>query len=372
MSSLSRSWVEIDLKAIANNARNISQRVGEGRKWFAVVKADGYGHGAIPVAKTAAEHGASLLAVASMEEALELRDAGIEQDILVLSHCPTGFVPLAIKEKITLTIFDLSSLHRYENATAAGEMLTVHLKVDTGMGRMGVLPEQALPIIQAIVRSEKLVAQGIYTHFASAAEDDEFTSQQIEEMKRVLAIAKESGLTFSMVHTANSAGLFSHRPQFGNLFRVGIALYGLEPTKSVPLLRGFQPALTWKTRLAQVKVIPPGHSVGYGRTYLSRQVERIAVLPVGYADGYRRAPAAAQYVLLKGEFCPLIGRISMEKSSISIPDDLEVEVGDEVVLLGGQGKNEITAETMADWLGTINYEVVTAISARLPRFYLDR
>ncbi|MCY3835046.1 MAG: alanine racemase [Anaerolineaceae bacterium] len=371
MTSLSRSWVEIDLRAIANNARNITQRVGKDRKWLAVVKADGYGHGAIPVAKTAAEHGASLLAVASLEEALALRDAGIAQDILILSHCPTALVPVAVREKLILSVFDLATLQRYEMAIVAGETLSVHLKIDTGMGRMGVLPEQALPVLQALVRSDKLLAQGIYTHFASAAEEDEFTSQQIESLKRVLATATEIGLTFSWIHAANSAGLLGHGPQFGNLFRVGIALYGLEPTNSAPLLRGFQPALRWKTRVAQVKNLPAGHSVGYGRTYLTDRPERIAILPVGYADGYRRAPAAPQYVLWKGERCPIIGRISMEKTTVAVPDGLRVEPEDEVVLLGRQGEAQISAETVAAWLGTINYEVVTAISARLPRFYLD-
>lgn len=371
MHPLSRTWLEIDLQSIANNARLITRHIGFDRQWMAVVKADGYGHGSVPVAKTALDNGAFQVAVATMEEALDLREADICQDILVLSYCPTEYVGIAIDKNITLTVFDLDTLLRYEEAIAQGKKLKIHLKIDTGMGRMGILSDYAQPVVMALSRSKKLITCGIYTHFASAAEDDSFTNRQIKKFMEVIEIAKVHQVSFPIVHTANSAGTLGSGPQFGNVYRVGIALYGLEPTRVVPLQQEFKPALCWKTSVAQVKDLPADYSVGYGRKYKTEIPKRIAILPVGYSDGYRRAPGAAQYVLVMNKKCPVVGQVSMEKTAILLPNELEVAPGDEAVLIGKQGENQITAEEMADWFGTINYEVVTSVSARIPRIFID-
>ena len=365
-----RTWLEIDLQSIANNARLITRHIGFDRKWMAVVKADGYGHGSVPVAKTALENGAFQVAVATIEEALDLREADICQDILVLSYCPTEYVGTAIDENITLTVFDLDTLYRYEDAIEHNKKLKVHLKIDTGMGRMGVLSDYAQPVIMALRSSKKLITCGIYTHFASAAEDDLFTSHQVKKFVEVIEIAKVLQVSFPLVHTANSAGTLGSGPQYGSVFRVGIALYGLEPTKAAPLQQEFTPTLCWKTTVAQVKDLPANYSVGYGQKYKTKIPQRIAILPVGYSDGYRRAPGTAQYVLLKRKKCPVIGQVSMEKTAILLPNGLEAAPGDEAVLIGKQGEHQITAEELADWFGTINYEVVTSISASIPRKFI--
>ena len=371
MEVTTRCWLEIDLAAIEQNARAITKRAGSERAWLAVVKADGYGHGAVPVAERALGGGADQLAVAALEEAQALRAAGIQQEILVLGYCPAEYVSAAIEADIALTVFDRTGIVAYEAAMPAGERLRVHLKVDTGMGRMGVLASEASPAIQALGASKRLAATGIYTHLASAAEDDDFTARQIALFKHVLMQAAAIGVSFRYIHTANSAGSLSGGPQFGNLLRMGIALYGLEPTPAAPLSDAFHQALSWKTVIAQVKELPAGHSVGYGRTYFTDSPQRIAILPVGYSDGYRRAPAAAQHVLVSGRKCSVIGRVSMEKTTIRIPEDFAVTPGDEVVLLGNQGDANISAEMLARWFGTINYEVVTAISAHVPRRYFN-
>ena len=364
-----RCWLEIDLQAIAANARAITERAGEERQWCAVVKADAYGHGAAPVAKRTLANGAGMLAVASVEEALELRAAGISQEILNLGQCPPPAVPIASEADITLTVFDLPTLNTIVKAMPAGVRLRVHLKFDSGMGRMGFLAEDAPTIFQAIRANPGLAVDGIYTHFAVAAEDHAFTARQVEQFERIIQLASANGLTIPQIHSANSAGFLSGGPQLGNWLRAGIALYGLEPTPAAPLSAQFRPALSWKTVIAQVKQLPAGHSVGYGRTYITNCPQRIAILAVGYSDGYRRAPGSAEYALVRGRRCPLVGRISMEKTAIRLPDDLDVAAGEEVVLLGRQGNEQISAELMARWWGTINYEVVTAISARVPRRY---
>lgn len=369
MDVATRCWLEIDLGAISNNARTITKHTGTGRSWLAVVKADGYGHGAVPVAKRVLANGADQLAVASLEEALTLRAGGIQHEILVLGYCPSENAPIASEADITLTVFDLATVEAYESVMSAKSQLQVHLKVDTGMGRMGVLASEAMAVVKTLSESEKLSAKGIYTHFASAAEDNDYTQHQIDLFKMVLSQARAMDISYPFIHTANSAGALGKGPQFGNLQRMGIALYGLEPTPASPLGDAFRPALSWKTVVAQIKELPANHSVGYGRTYTTNSPQRIAILPVGYSDGYRRAPAAAQYVLLRNEKCPVIGRISMEKTAILIPKKLDTKPGEEVVLLGNQGDARISAEDLARWFGTINYEVVTAISSRLPRRY---
>ncbi len=371
MSIATRSWLEINLAAIENNARIISAQAA-GRAWLAVVKADGYGYGSVAVAKAALAGGAHMLAVASLEEGLALREAGIRKPILLLGRCPSKYLQLAVQAQLTLSIFDIAEIAAFEAVLPTGSILPVHLKIDTGMGRMGTLAQQAMGAIYRLRESRHLKAEGIYTHLAAAGEDDEFTAAQISCFEQIVAKAIEQGMQFEYIHAANSAGFLGGVGLTGNLLRVGIALYGLEPTPNVPLGQKFYPALSWKTTIAQVKSIPTGHSVGYGRTYVATSKQRIAILPVGYADGYRRAPMVAQYVLVGANACPIIGRVSMEKMTIRLPDSLHVETEEEVVLLGQQGSAEIRVEQLADWVGTINYEVVTTISANLPRVYINR
>ena len=362
------SWVEVSAENLAQNVRRIREHIGDQVALMAVVKADGYGHGAVLVARTALNNGADYLAVASIAEAIELRDAGIEAPILVMSYAPAEAVRQALRLNITLTVYDLEQARMYDRAarTLSG-ILKCHVKVDTGLGRLGLAIDSVVKDFRVLNTLNNLELEGIYTHFASADNDPDFTATQVEAFQQVVRPLRATGFQFKYTHAANSPGMLGNAANHFSMVRPGLALYGLQPSKSVSLLDGIEPCLVWKTTVLQVKTLPSGQTVGYGRTYLTQGEERIAVLPVGYADGMRRSPHTWQYVLIHGQRAPLVGRVSMEKITVSVTDIPHVAPGDEVVLLGTQGEEIITAEMIAEWLDTINYEVVTTILPRIPR-----
>ncbi len=362
------TWVEIDRSAIAHNVRLLKNMVGEQVKLMAVVKADAYGHGAVGTAITALANGAELLGVASINEALELRDAGISAPILVMSYTPVSAVRQAIRHKITLTLYDLDMAHGYNQAAREmGSTLTVHVKVDTGMGRMGVLAREAVAFFRFLLNTRHLEIEGIYTHFSMADEDTQYTTEQLRVFKTVVNPLRANGFDFKYIHTANSAAILTMPESYFNLARAGMALYGLSPSDVVTIPAEFRPAMCWKTVIAQVKSLPPGHPVGYGQTYRTSSNERIAVIPVGYSHGFRRKPHHWGQVLVHGQFAPIVGRVSMEKACINVTHIPDVAIGDEVVLLGKQGEAEITADDVAARLETNNYEVICSVLARVPR-----
>jgi alanine racemase len=362
------SRVEIDLHALANNVRGIKNWVGEQVAVMAVVKADAYGHGAVSVGRTALLNGAEYLGVSSVGEALELREAGIDAPILVLNYTPVSAVRQAVRQNLTLTLYDLDLARAYDRAARElGAKLPVHVKVDTGMGRLGVMPKEAMLLFRHLYTLNNLDIEGIFTHFASADDDPDFTAYQAKAFRDIIKPLRASGFNFAYIHAANSAGTLVSKDYHFNMVRVGLALYGLSPSESVRVPEGFKPVLTWKTSIAQVKTLPGGHSVGYGRTYRVSEEERIAILPVGYSDGFRRAPRNWGEVLVHGQRAPIIGRVSMEKSAINVSHIPDVSVGDEVVLLGRQGDEVITADDVAARIGTISYEVVTGILPRVRR-----
>lgn len=361
------TWVEINTEAIAQNVRAIKQMLDPNVTLMAVVKADGYGHGAVAVAQTALLNGAEYLAVANLEEALELRYSGINAPILVLGYTPVYAVRQALRQNIAVTLYDLDMARAYARAAReANGRLRVHVKIDTGMGRLGLMPDEAVHVFRQLGTLNALEVEGIYTHFSSADEDIEFTAQQVETFRNVIRPLRAGGFNFPYIHAANSAGTVTSKDNHFTMVRVGLALYGLHPSEKIQLPDPFKPVMTWKTVIAQVKTLPSNHYVGYGNTYRTRGPETIAVLPIGYADGFRRWPTWGE-VLVKGQRAPIVGRISMEKTSISVGHIPGVAVGDEVVLLGTQGDERITAEEIALRLGTINYEVVCNILARVPR-----
>lgn len=367
-STLRPSWVEIDLGALAHNVAAVKAMVGPKVTLFAVVKADAYGHGAVAVARTALQNGASCLAVANLAEALTLRDAGISAPILMLGALSPGAVREAIRQDVTITLHDFDHAEAFDRAARElGARLRVHVKVDTGMGRMGVLVSEAVTFFRQLVRLSNLDVEGIYTHFSSADEDAEYTAGQVRAFKEVLAPLRGGGFSFKYIHAANSAGMLASAQNHFNAVRVGIALYGLSPSDQVRVPDSFRPVMRWKTQIAQVKTLPPGHAVGYGNSYVTTGNERIAVLPVGYADGLRRGPQNQGEVLVHGVYAPIIGRVSMEKTIISVDHLPDVRAGDEVVMLGSQGGETITAADIAARWGTISYEVVCSVLARVPR-----
>ncbi len=362
------TWVEVDMDALAANVRGIKNIIGSDVALMAVVKADAYGHGAVAVSRTALLNGAEYLAVASMNEALELRDVGIEAPMLVLSYAPTYYTRQAIRLNIALTLYDLDLARAYERiARDMGEKLRVHVKIDTGMGRLGILPEDAMPFFRHLAVMNHLDVEGLYTHFSVAGEDPDYTEEQVKLFKDVIKPLRAGGFNFKYIHAANSAGMLASVDNHFSMVRVGLAMYGLSPSETVALPPDFKPVLTWKTVIAQVRTLPAGHPVGYGNTYRTRGEERIAVIPVGYGDGFRRSPENWGEVLVHGQLAPVVGRVSMEKASINVTHIPDVAIGDEVVLLGRQGDAQITADDIASRLGTINYEVVTNILPRVPR-----
>ncbi|MCY4017847.1 MAG: alanine racemase [Chloroflexi bacterium] len=362
------SRVDIDIEALASNVRLIKARVGADTGIMAVVKANAYGHGAVTVSRAALRNGADCLAVANMAEAVQLRRAGIVAPILLLSYLPVDAVAVALQYDITVSLFDQQQAARFDFvARGAGGMLKTHIKVDSGMGRLGILPHDAAALATHLRSCEAIQVDGIYTHFSVADEDPHYTAQQRATFEYAVATMREAGCAFRYVHTANSAATVNPAAGGFNLVRPGLLIYGLKPCESATSLEGLQPVMSWKTVIAQVKTLPPNSPVGYGNSYRTRGEEKIAVLPVGYADGLRRSPRSWREVLVHGRRAPLVGRVSMEKTTIDVSHIPDAIAGDEVVLLGKQGDDEISADEVAAWIDSINYEVLSTILPRVPR-----
>ncbi len=361
------TWVEINLEAIANNVRLLTQQVAPA-KVMAVLKADAYGHGMVKVARTALNNGVSWVGVATLGEALTLRQAGIETPILVMSYMPAWQAHEAIANNVSATIFTEEIARAFSRAaTDLNQVARVHVKVDSGMGRLGLLPPEVPSFLQRI-QSPFLEIEALYTHFATADESDQSLAlEQLRLFEALLAELDKAGLRPSLIHAANTAGLLNLTKAHFDMVRPGIGIYGLRPSPDTPLPPGFRPALTFKTTVGQVKTLPPHSPVGYGATYYTQSEETIAILPVGYADGFRRAPRTWGEVLVKGQRAPLVGRVSMDQCAINVSHIPNVRQGDEVVLIGSQGGETITAEEVAEQLGTISYEVVSELLARIPR-----
>ncbi len=366
------TWVEIDLSAIGANCRRLKQIIGPDVELLASLKADAYGHGALRVARTVLYNGATRLGVATLSEAAPLRQAGITAPILVFGYLPPWQMREAVRLGITVTLYSLEAAQALSQAAQSlGIVARAHLKIDSGMGRLGLRAEQVEAIVALADEIQKLPGielEGIFTHFACADSADQTLSLlQLERFQAVLAALEKSGLCPPIIHAANSAATLTLPQARFNMVRPGIALYGLHPSDEVRLPAGFQPALIFKTQIAQVKDIPAGECISYGCTFVTPTEMRIAVIPVGYADGFRRAPANWGEVLVRGKRAPLVGRVCMDQSMIDVSAIPGVSVGDEVVLIGQQAEEQLTAEAVAARLGTINYEVVSEILARVPR-----
>ncbi len=367
------TWVAIDLNAIGNNTRLIKELVGPTVRVLVSLKADAYGHGALKVARTVMRNGASMLGVATVSEAVPLREAGITAPILVFGYVPPWQMREAVRLGLTVTLYSPEAAQALARAAQAlDKMVKIHAKIDTGMGRLGVRAEQldaVLELVSAIdAHKPVLEFEGLYTHMASAdAEDLSYSRLQLARFQRVLTLLEEHGLRPPIVHAANSAATLSLPEARFAMVRPGIAIYGLDPSEHIRLPQGFRAALSFKTLVAQVKMLPAGECVSYGCTYVTDRPTRIAVLPVGYADGFRRAPNNWGSVLLHGQEAPILGRVCMDQCMVDVTHIPQTRVGDEVVLIGQQGQATLSAEKVAQRLGTINYEVVSEILARVPR-----
>lgn len=362
------TWVEIDLRAIEVNVQRIIQLTNT--QVMAVVKANGYGHGDVQTARAALKGGATWCAVARIDEALNLRNNGLLCPILVMGHTPPRRYPEAIGNDISLTVWDHAQIvQASSSATQLHKNAMLHLKIDTGMGRLGIQPEKALDFAQSIRELPKVKLEGLYTHFARADEPDVVLNKEQEDrFTKVLHDLEAQNLRPAIIHAANSAASITRPSARFDILRIGIAMYGLSPLATLPDYPVLEPALSWKSILTQVKVLPPGSGVSYGHDYVTTIYEHIGTIPVGYADGYRRSPGCL--VLIRGKRAPVIGRVCMDQIMVRLDAVPEAQTGDEVILIGSQQGDTISAEEIAEHWGTINYEVVCGISSRVPRIYL--
>ncbi|HET7480794.1 MAG TPA: alanine racemase [Rubrobacteraceae bacterium] len=348
----SRTWAEIDLSAIRHNVRSLKARAPRSRL-MAVVKADAYGHGAVEVARAAVEAGADFLAVVTVEEGMELRRGGVTVPVLIFTDLAPEKLPLALEHRLAVTAHSITSARRI----SARPGLTVHLKVNTGMNRWGVEPDE-------VGEARKVLGDqlaGVYTHLASADSDEEATLRQLSVFDKVLAAHSFGG---ALVHAANSAGTLWHPRAHYDCVRPGVAVYGLHPAGDTgdPAQEGMRPAMQIKSYVAAVRRLEPGAGVSYGLTFRARETMYAATVPVGYAEGYRRGLSGRAEALIRGRRRPLLGRVTMDACVFGV--DSSVEEGDEVVLLGEQDGARIGAEELGRWAGTINYEITTGLNPR--------
>ncbi len=369
---LRNNYVTIDLASIRNNYHVLRRRVPAGVRVMPVIKADAYGHGMIPVAQALEAEGVEYFAVALVEEGIALRAAGIKARILVLGAAMADAVGEAIAHDLAQTVFSEEMLHLIDREAARQHKTArVHIKLDTGMNRIGLRTEtEAVQMAKALAGAKHIKAAGIYTHFAVADEPMEdgslnaYTRQQLERFKQLRACFGED----IPAHVANSAMSLLAPEAYFSMIREGISLYGYPPVRTD---LSFTPALTWKSEIVHIKTITKGETVGYGRTFTAPRDMRIATVAVGYGDGYHRAASNCGKMIVGGQRVSIVGRICMDQTMVDVTDLPQVAIGDEVVLIGTQQEETITAEEVAAWAGTISYEVLLGITARVPRIYLN-
>lgn len=359
------AWIELDGEALQKNAARLVT-LARPKALMAVVKANAYGHGDVWAAWHAMAGGATWLAVATIDEATGLRRAGFRCPILVLGAIAPEDVPTAIQADISVTLPERSWLKMLSGpASSTGGPLKVHLKVDTGMGRLGVTPDEA-PRMVRDVRKEKdaFLLEGIFSHLAASEDDVPYTELQIARFRKALSAIRDLP---PWIHLQNSGGILSAEIPEATMVRSGILLYGLAPGGRPPVPKGFRPVLSLRARAVQTKVVDAGEAVGYGLTWIAAEKTTIATLPVGYADGWPRALSNVGRVVHKGVFRPVVGRVSMDSLTVALPPDVTCEVGDTFTLIGTDEGRRITADDVAAQAGTIGYEIVTGLSRRLPR-----
>jgi alanine racemase len=360
------TWAEIDLAAFERNVAAVASRLPAGSRLVAVLKANAYGHGAVELARRLRSEQVAMIATALLEESLELRRANIALPLLVLGPLTEGQVHTALDAEVTIGIPGPEVLGR---VCRANRDAAVHLKLDSGMGRMGITASE-LPEVAELLRAHPRVhVAAIYSHFANAGDPhDPLTERQRANFAGMLATLRAGGIDAPLHHFANSAATMRRIIEPGDLVRVGLSLYGAEPLDEG--VSRLEPVMRWRTEIARLKELPAGHAVGYGATFCTQRPSRIATLPIGYADGYDRRFSNRGTVLVRGRRAPVVGRVSMDLVTIDVTDIPDAALGDEVVLLGRQGDDELSVEELAAKLGTISYEVLCNVSARVPRVYL--
>jgi alanine racemase len=380
-------WAEIDLQAIAHNVRELRRVTRPETRLMVAVKGNAYGHGTVKVAQTATAHGADAVGVARIEEGVELRQAGLDVPILVFGYTPPSLAPRLIEYGLTQTVGSLDTAQAHSAALQGrGQTLKVHLKVDTGMGRLGLLPagnqssSPAMPILNRALEEVLQINQlpglklvGIFTHFASAdSADKTFTLKQLNRFNRFLAELEKAGINGLTRHAANSAAVIDLPESHLDMVRPGISLYGLYPSDEVDKDRiQLIPAMTLKARIIHLKKVTAGFKVSYGSTYTTPAPTTIATVPVGYADGYSRLLSNRGQMLVHGQRAPIAGRVCMDLTMLDVGHIADVQLDDEVVIFGRQDNTLLSADEVAAHIDTINYEIVAALTARVPRIYKE-
>jgi alanine racemase len=382
------TWAEIDLNAYAHNIKELRRKTNPDAMLMAVVKADGYGHGAAEVAREALQNGAQWLGVARINEAVELRKAGLEAPLLILGYTPAEHAELLIEHELTQTVYSHANAEKISSkAGKLGKKINVHIKVDTGMGRLGLVanalvsdkkiraanpdPQDAIAKISSLAG---LDVQGIFTHFATAdSADKSYANQQLEIFLELLHQLNRNGLQPAIRHAANSAALMDMPAAHLDMVRPGIATYGLNPSDEINLENlTLKPVMTLRSRIIHLKKVSAGFNVSYGITYQTDKPTTIATVPVGYADGFNRLFSSNGQMLVHGQKVPVIGRVCMDLTMLDLGDVPGVEIEDEVVIFGRQDNATITADDLASQLNTINYEIVSTILPRVARVYVRR
>lgn len=370
-----RCWAEVDLGALRENLAWIRHRVGSRLKIMTVVKADAYGHGLKPIAAVLMQSGTDIFGVANLAEASAIRSVGQGWPILMLGGCLPHEVETAVKENVMPTISSVTEAELF--STAAGKLrsaVDLHVKVDTGMGRLGVRPDRAVELVERVRQLPDLRLQGLYTHFSSAEDDPKFSQRQAKTFRQVLESLAQRGIEIPCVHANNSAALLHEPDTMFNLVRPGLLVYGIVPPgkrMAVDFLLQSQilPALSWKCRVCLVKEISKGTPLSYGHSFVAPRKMRVATITVGYGDGYSRAGSNRAQALIGGIRCRSLGWVTMDQSMIDVSFVPQVSAGDEVVLVGRQGDDAITVNELARWCGTVPWEMLTGITYRVPRLY---
>lgn len=366
--------VEVNLDAVKHNVSEFKKRVNdENITMMAAVKANGYGHGAVQVAKAAIEAGIHQIAVAFVDEGIELREAGVTVPILILGYTSVEAVKDAIEHDIMITVYRIEDLKGINDiANKLEKSARIQVKIDTGMSRIGLQEEEVLPFLEELKHMKYIEVEGMFTHYSTADEADKtYTNMQTSLFEKAVNTAKELGIHLPYIHSSNSAGSMELGHTFQNMVRVGIGIYGMYPSKEVDHTAvSLKPVLSLKSKVAHIKQAKKNRGVSYGNTYVTTGEEWIATVPIGYADGYNRQLSNKGYALINGMRVPVIGRVCMDQLMLDVTKAMPVHVGDEVVFYGSQGNESLYVDEVADTLGTINYEVTCMLSRRIPRIYI--
>lgn len=364
-------WAEIDLDAIAWNVQAIRRHVGVNVEVMPAVKANAYGHGVLPVSRAALQAGATRLAVHRLSEGVEIRQGGISAPVLLMGYTPPNGAEEIVRWQLTPSVMNPEVCHALSMAAVRGGIVVpVHIKVDTGMNRFGLLPDEVLDFVRYARTLPGIRLEGIYTHFATAdALDQTNIRKQLSVFQDVLSALTAAAITIPLIHTANSGAIMRLPEGHFNLVRPGIAFYGMHPSSEWQPVFEIHPALSLKSRIVRLRNLPVGAGISYGRTYITEKPTWAALVPVGYGDGYHRILSNRSQVLVRGQRAPILGRVCMDQFVIDVTHISNVQVDDEVCLVGFQDGAHISAEEVANWAGTINYEVTTSLLPRVQRIY---